>query len=156
MKFSQEIDDQSNELINQAFEELKSHIYLPPGIELEVPPRSFKELEGRFLEYEPKKKLTGIFPVEDKMLGFNGTMQSGFLTAAFESLFTALAHMTILHPCSTIEISTQNQRPILKGDHIIIETFIEARGQRTIYLSGRAYNKREKLVATAGTNKLIL
>jgi acyl-coenzyme A thioesterase PaaI-like protein len=50
-------------------------------------PNCFRFMQGRVVEYLPQERLTVAFPVLDEYLNPAGSMQGGFITAAFDNVF---------------------------------------------------------------------
>ncbi len=114
-------------------------------------------LDQKTLEYSPEKSLTVDYPVAEKFLNLAGTMQGGFIVAAFDNTFGQLCYLvTEKVPIATIDINTTFHRPIFKNDMLRIIARVQSKGKTTINLVGEAFNKDGKLIASAMTNYMIL
>ncbi len=114
-------------------------------------------LDQKTLEYLPGQSLTVDYPVADQFLNLAGSMQGGFIVAAFDNTFGQLCYLvTDKVPIATIDISTTFHRPIFKDDTLKIIARVQAKGKTTISLIGEAFSKEGKLVASAMTNYMIL
>lgn len=114
-------------------------------------------LDQKTLEYLPEKSLTVDYPVAEKFLNLAGTMQGGFIVAAFDNTFGQLCYLvTEKVPIATIDINTTFHRPIFKNDMLRIIARVQSKGKTTINLVGEAFNKDGKLIASAMTNYMIL
>lgn len=126
------------------------------GMGMPFPPPCFISMEGKFLEYESRKRLKVSFPVSAESLNPQGKMQGGFLTAAFDNVFGPLSYLAARNPCVTLDIHTQFFRGLEAGETLTIVAQIVARGSSSIYMTGEAFNSANKLVATSNTNLLIV
>lgn len=114
-------------------------------------------LDQKTLEYVPGKTLVVDYPVAERFLNLAGSMQGGFIVAAFDNTFGQLSYLvTEKVPIATIDINTTFHRPIFKNDILKITARVQAKGKTTIHLVGEAVNKEGKLVASAATNYMIL
>lgn len=114
-------------------------------------------LDQKTLEYLPRQSLTVDYPVAEKFLNLAGSMQGGFIVAAFDNTFGQLCYLvTDKVPIATIDISTTFHRPILKDDTLKIIARVQSQGKTTISLIGEAFNREGKLIASAMTNYMIL
>lgn len=114
-------------------------------------------LDQKTLEYLPGQSLTVDYPVAEKFLNLAGSMQGGFIVAAFDNTFGQLCYLvTDKVPIATIDISTTFHRPILKDDTLKIIARVQSQGNTTISLIGEAFNREGKLIASAMTNYMIL
>lgn len=114
-------------------------------------------LDQKTLEYLPGQSLTVDYPVVEKFLNLAGSMQGGFIVAAFDNTFGQLCYLvTDKVPIATIDISTTFHRPILKDDTLKIIARVQSQGNTTISLIGEAFNREGKLIASAMTNYMIL
>lgn len=116
-------------------------------------PNCFKFMQGRVIDYVVGESLTISFPVLEIYLNPAGTMQGGFITAAFDNVFGPLCYsLTRTTKTTTIDISTSYHRPILQGDELIITAAVKVLGKTKIHMTAEAYNRDKKLIATATTN----
>lgn len=123
---------------------------------LPIPPPCFATMKAEFIEYESRKSLTVAFPVLPEHLNPGGTMQGGFITAAFDNVFGPLSYLAARGVCTSIDIHTQFVRGIEAGDTLTVTATVVSRGTGTTYMTGEARNSARKLVATASTNLLIV
>lgn len=126
------------------------------GKDMPFPPPCFTSMQGKFLEYESRKKLTASFPVVSECLNPQGKMQGGFLTAAFDNVFGPLSYLAARNPCITLDIHTQFFRGLEAGETLTIIAEVVARGSASIYMAAGAFNAAKKLVAASNTNLLIV
>lgn len=110
-----------------------------------------------FKEYIHKRLLTVSYPVLDSYLNPRGTMQGGFITAAFDNTFGALSYYSAGKKfMATIDIHTRYHCPIFKGDELTVTVRIASLGKTIVSMGGEAVNREGRLIATAGTDALIM
>ncbi|MCY6485905.1 PaaI family thioesterase [Clostridium aestuarii] len=114
-------------------------------------------MEPRYIDFFRNERLTVAFPILEQFLNPLKCMQGGFITAAFDNAFGAFCclHEDLI-PATTIDISTSYQRPIFLGDELIITVYMKLKGKTIIHMTGEAYNKENKLIATSSTNLMRL
>ena len=54
-----------------------------------------------------------------------------------------------------VDINTSFHRPVFPGDELRITARVKARGKRIIHMEGEAYNRENKLVASASCDYMI-
>lgn len=114
-------------------------------------------LDQKTLEYLPGQSLIVDYPVAEKFLNLAGSMQGGFIVAAFDNSFGQLCFMvTEKVSIVTIDISTTFHRPIFRDDTLKVVVRIQNKGKTTINMIGEAFNKEGRLIATAVSNYMIL
>ena len=115
--------------------------------------KSFKIMKPKFIECSVEGSVTFSFPVLEWELNGYGTMQGGFIVAAFDNAFGILGfYMTGGALFTTIDITTSYQRPVFMGDELTVRVYIKSLGKNIVHMNGEAYNKENKLVATSSTN----
>lgn len=120
------------------------------SIDLGPVPYCFNYMQGRILDFNEGKSLTIGFPVLMNYLNPAGSMQGGFITAAFDNVFGPLCYSaTKSTATTTIDIITSYHRPIYEGDELIITATVKTKGRTKIHMTAEAYNRDNKLVATA-------
>lgn len=123
----------------------------------EAAPMCLAIMKPRLVEYIEGERLVMAFPVLDWELNPRGGMQGGFITAAFDNVFGAMCvYETKEREIATVDISTSYQRPIFKGDELIITVWIKSKGRTLVHLYAEGHNKEGKLIATSNTNFIIL
>ncbi len=131
-------------------------ITIPDGVDIQMPPNCFTEMQGTVLEYVPKTSLTVSFPVFEKYTNPGKTMQGGHILAAFDNVFGPLSFLTAQVPTTTINLQASFQRPIFPGDTITITATIKSCGRRLLHMYAEAYNGNNKLVATSSTDYMVV
>ncbi len=125
----------------------------PTSVDMGPVPHCFTHMQARVIEYVAGQSLTIGFPVLENYLNPARTMQGGFITAAFDNVFGPLCYSaTGTTATTTVDISTSYHRPILEGDELIITAAVKAQGKTKIHMMAEAYNRDNKLIATATTN----
>lgn len=119
-------------------------------------PNCFKFMQGKVIDYTAEESLTVSFPVQEEYLNPAGSMQGGFITAAFDNVFGPLSGLVSKGPTTTINLETSYQRPIFAGDELIVTAAIRSKGRTLIHMVAEAFNGAGKLVATASSNYIVL
>lgn len=134
----------------------RDEVAVPEGFAYQLPPNSFKELKGEFLNYENRRKLWTKFWVNKKFSNPQGTVQGGITSACFDDTFGPLGISAARKPILTIDMNVQYIRPVPLEEDFFIKTEVVSMGRSTIYMQAEAFNKKGKLLAKATTNQLIL
>jgi uncharacterized protein (TIGR00369 family) len=110
-----------------------------------------------YREYKHKQLLTISFPVLDSYLNPRKTMQGGFITAAFDNTFGALSYYSSGRKfMATIDIHTHYHYPIYGEDELTITVHMTSLGNTIVNMRGEAVNRDGRLIATAGTDVMIM
>lgn len=126
-----------------------------PG-QLEFPPNITVELGTELIDYKKGKYLKGKFVVQKKHTNPMGFLQGGILTAMFDNIIGPLSYLAARNPATTLDLTTNYLRSAKPGEEIIIEASVTAKGVRTLFIEAKAYNQKNKLIATASSNNMIL
>lgn len=117
---------------------------LPPCVEI---------LQGLPVEVVPGQKVTHVFPVLEQFTNVVGSMQGGFITAAFDNVFGHLGYLIAAgQQIASLDISTTYIRPIFPGDELRITVHLKHRGKTVAYMAGEAVNALGKVIACAHTH----
>ncbi len=133
-------------------------LWSPPegAPEVQLPPPSFTELQGEFVSYEAKRSLTVRFPVQSKHVNPMGRLQGGFMAACIDGTMGPLSYLTAGKPTTTLDLAVNYLRGAEPPEIITITAEIKGRGFGTIYLEATVKNAKDKLVARATSQVLIL
>ncbi len=123
--------------------------------DLIFPPPCFVEMQAKFLYYESRTMLKVSFPVTNNIVNPIGTMQGGYISAAFDNVFGPLSYLAARSTCATIDLHTHFLRGIKSGDTLTITAKVISRGSQILHMSGEAMNANGKLIATATSNVMI-
>ncbi len=123
---------------------------------LRIPPASFTSMGASFVHYEPNRTLLISIPVREDFANPMGFMQGGLLTAAFDNAFGPLSYLVAGKPAVSLDIHTNYIRGISIRDTLFVEARVIARGFRTIFLEAEAVNSRDKQIAKASSQLLII
>jgi uncharacterized protein (TIGR00369 family) len=129
---------------------------VPPGVELELPPKCAREIASNFLEYRPGDSLIAEITVPQRYANAVGLLQGGFLAAMFDDLMGPLSYLTAKGPTTTLELSTNFLRPVMVGEKIVLVAKVRKAGRSAIHITAEATNSDGKLVATSSTNIQVL
>ena len=138
----------------------KNETYTPYGdlsVELPDAPPCFTSMEARLTGHKPETELTVVFPVLESYLNPAGSMQGGFITAAFDNVFGPLCYRASGTPASAmVHINASYHRPVFAGDDLAITARVKSKGKRIIHMEAEAYNNENKLIASAHCDYMIL
>jgi uncharacterized protein (TIGR00369 family) len=133
--------------------------YNPYGelsIELPPPPPCFTSMNASLISHKEDSELTVLFPVLKSQLNPAGSMQGGFISAAFDNVFGPLCYRASKTPASAmVHMNTSYHRPVFEGDELTITARVKTKGRRIVHMEGEAYNRESKLVASAHCDYLI-
>ncbi len=134
--------------------------YTPYGnlsMELPDPPPCYINMKAELAGYKDVSEMTVVFPVSDLYLNPAGSMQGGYITAAFDNVFGPLCYRASGTPESAmVDINTSFHRPVFAGDELTITARVRSKGRRIINMEAEAYNADNKLIASAHCNYMIL
>jgi len=138
--------------INKPQQDKEEILNIKPG----MAPNCFNFMQGQIIEFSGER-LTIAFPVLESYLNPGGSMQGGFITAAFDNVFGPLCQAaTRTKATTTVDLYTNYHRPIFAGDELIVTASIIVKGKTKIHMTAEAYNRENKLIATASTNYMYL
>lgn len=121
---------------------------LPPCVQL---------LQGNPLEVDAGQKVTHLFPVSEQFTNAVGSMQGGFITAAFDNVFGHLGYMISAgRQIATLDINTTFIRPVFPGDQLRITVHLKHCGKTVAYMEGEAVNSEGHTIAFAQTHIIFL
>lgn len=121
---------------------------------LNVPP-CYSSMHADLVECA-SNQITVAVPVLESYLNPLGSMQGGFITAAFDNVFGALCLLvTNTSGTAALNIITTFHRPIFKGDSLMITATIKNTGNTAIYMEAEAYSKEGKHIASASSTYII-
>lgn len=126
------------------------------GRKITVPPPIFVAMNAEIISYTKGKSITVSFPVTEDQTNPMGMMQGGVIAAAFDNAFGPLSYLVAKRPTTTIDMNIQYIRGVAVGQKVIVKATIEAKGFSTIHMVGEMRTEKDKLLATATTNLLIL
>lgn len=141
----------AEELFNAEMEQMK---FMFPAAQ--VPPNCFRWMNVKVLQYESRTQLSIELPVTEEMLNPMRVMQGGFVTAAFDNAFGPLSYVAAKNPCTTLDMHTQYIRPIPVGELLTVTVRVISRGPVSLHLSGEAFNRKGKLVASCSSNMIVM
>ncbi len=143
--------NKAEELFNAEMEQMK--LAFPAA---QVPPNCYQWMKVGVLQYESRSMLSIELPVTEEMLNPMRVMQGGFVTAAFDNAFGPLSYVAARNPCTTLDMHTQYIRPIPVGDVLTVTVRVVSRGPVSLHLSGEAFNRKGKLVASCSSNMIVM
>jgi len=139
------------------FEAIKSKFESEFGMTMDVPPNSFKEMQGEFIEVEENRRIRIRFPYDTRFTNPIGIFQGGMLCAAIDNTFGPLSYLVLKRPSVTLDLSTQFIRPFSPMDaYMEVEARVISISFSTLVMHAEVRNPKNKLLATATTTYLIL
>lgn len=138
--------------LDKAFREVKA----PEGMPYQLPPNSFKTLKGEFLGYKSRQQLYTRFWIDKAFSNPQGIVQGGIVAGCFDDTFGPLGVVTSRSAILTIDMQIQYIRQVPLEEWFYIVTNVVSLGHSTIFLRAEAYNQKDKLLAQATSNQLIL
>ncbi|EMY77031.1 hypothetical protein LEP1GSC060_3299 [Leptospira weilii serovar Ranarum str. ICFT] len=127
------------------------------GLNLELPPKSFKEMNAEFVEFEGSKRIVVRIPYDDRFTNPIGIFQGGMLCTALDNTFGPLSYLAAKRPCVTTDLSTQFFRTFSpKDEYVLIEAKVVSKSPAMLTMQAEVRNPKNKLVAIATTSALIL
>lgn len=122
------------------------------------PPNCSLTMQSEIVAFSPERmEITVNTPVQEAFTNPAGSMQGGFVTAAFDNAFGPLCLMvTGGFASTTIDIYTNYHRPIFPGDVLSVTASVVYKGKRAVQMAARGYNREGKLIATATANYILL
>jgi uncharacterized protein (TIGR00369 family) len=124
--------------------------------DLVMPPPSFVSSGAKILSFTAGRSITLVFPIREDQTNPIGTLQGGILASFFDDAFGTLSFATIKRPCVTIDIMVNFVRPVKAGESVMIRAEFKSRARKLLWLSAEAFNEKEKLIATATSNLMVV
>ena len=120
-------------------------------------PQCREVMQPEFVEYVEGESLTYKFPVLEMYANPRNSMQGGFIGAAFDNTFGGLVYLlTGRLEMASIDMYVNFHRPIFVGDHLYTKAVLKSKGRTVVHMLGESYDSKERLVATATTNIMLL
>jgi len=139
---------------NNAFDSMNQAMNMPG---LTLPPTSFIEMQGKFLEYKENEYLRISFPVQEKYCNPAGNLLGGMLPAFFDNTFGPLSYMTAKKPTASLDLNVTFIKTISPKElEVIIVATIVKISKSFIIFEGKAYNPENELIATSTSRMMIL
>lgn len=121
-----------------------------------IPPNSFLEMEGKIVEYNKGKSLVCVFPILEKYTNPMGYLQGGILSALFDDTVGPLSYLIAKKPVVTTGFNVQFIRGVKPGEHLIIKAESISKTNSTILFQAEAFNDKGKLVAIMTSHNYII
>lgn len=120
-------------------------------------PQCREVMQPEFVEYVEGESLTYRFPVLEMYANPRNSMQGGFIGAAFDNTFGGLVYLlTGMLEMASIDMYINYHRPIFIGDYLYIKVMLKSKGRTVVHMLGESYDGKQRLVATATTNIMLL
>ena len=123
----------------------------------EVPPKIFKEMQAKLLEYQENSTIKISFPIMEKYENPARQMFGGMIAAAFDNTFGYFSYKMLQKACVTLELNTSFIRPTSVTDNeLIVEAHLVLKTKNKLVMAGKAYNPGGKLIAVCKTTMMII
>jgi acyl-coenzyme A thioesterase PaaI-like protein len=120
-------------------------------------PQCREVMQPEFVEFVEGESITYRFPVLDMYANPRNSMQGGFIGAAFDNTFGGLVYLsTGKLEMASIDMYLNYHRPIFVGDYLYIKAMLKSKGRTVVHMLGEAWDGKNRLVATATTNIMLL
>lgn len=125
---------------------------------ISIEPVNCKDImKPEFVEYVKDESLSLRFPVLEVYANPRKSMQGGFICAAFDNTFGSLVLlMTGRMEFVNLDFNIHYHRPIFVNDFLRIKVNLQSQGKTLVYIIGAAYDGRDRLIASANTNIMLL
>ncbi len=131
-------------------------VTIPDGFTYQLPPATFAELGGEFLNYTKGKELFVSFFTHKKYSNPQGTFQGGMIAACFDDAFGPLGIVASKNPVVSIDMNIQYVRAVKLSSTIYIKATVVSMSRTLLFLRADMYNEKMKLLAQASSNLNIL
>jgi len=137
-----------------AFDSMKELMGIPG---LTLPPNSFVEMQGKYLDYKENEYIKISFPVQEKYCNPAGFLLGGMIPAFFDNTFGPLSYLAAKKPTTSLDLNTTFIKTISPADgELFVEGRIVKMTKRFIIFEGKAYNPDNQLIATCTSRMMIL
>ena len=125
--------------------------------DLELPPKSFTEMKGEVVEFDPEGKLAVKFPFDPRFTNPMMVFQGGMLCAAADNVLGPLSYFVTRRPCVTLDLHTRYVRPFLAKDQsITVRAKVNSKTKQMLLMEASIHTADERLVAVVTTQFMIL
>lgn len=121
-----------------------------------LPPPSFVAAGGRVLAFDKNRRIVLAFPVRTEQTNPLGTIQGGILASFIDDAFGSLCFASLRKPCVSIDLNVNFIRPLKPGELVTIAAEFKSKNRKLLQVYAEARNGKEKLVATATSNLLVV
>lgn len=124
--------------------------------DFKMPPPSFIASGAKIISFKTGRHITLAFLTREDQTNPIGTLQGGILASFFDDAFGTLSFASMKRPCVTIDIMVNFVRPVKAGDTVMVRAEFKSRARKLLWLSAEAFNEKEKLIATATSNLMVM
>lgn len=124
---------------------------------LELPPKVFREMEGRFTDYVEGTSMTVTFPLFERYQGPTGVVQGGIIAAAFDNSFGPFSYLVSGAFTTTVQMGLTFVRPLRSEDQeLSVEVSLIELTDRFVFLEAVGRGAAGKVVARGSSVIVIL
>ena len=124
--------------------------------ELLLPPPCFIAHGGHITEFKAGEFMVVEFPIRRAQLNPLGNLQGGIMGAFIDDTMGPLTFATVRKPTVSLDLSVNFIRGASENERVRVRAEVKSRGRRALSLYAEAFNQRDKLMATATSNVLVL
>jgi uncharacterized protein (TIGR00369 family) len=145
----------THDAVEQNMRELAA-AFAAQGIVLRLPPATNVTLGTRYTDMDPGKMLAAEFAYDAHFANPLGTIQGGFMCAAFDDVCGPLTYMAAKRPVHTIEMSTSFLRPFsIASGPVTVRAEVVAQTKSLLVIKAEARSRDGKLLAICSQHGLI-
>ena len=124
---------------------------------VELPPKCHAYLEGKFVDYVDGESIAMTFPLYEKYNNPVGILLGGFLPLFFDATMGPFSYLIAKKPATSLDLNTTFLRPVTTADkELKVTVSIISKSKSYLFLEGKAWNAKNKLVATATSRMKIM
>ena len=117
---------------------------------LEIPPQSFTDMGAQIVSYIEDESITVEIPLLEKYNNPAGMVLGGYLPTFFDLAFGPLSFLISKKSTTSLDLNTTFIRPLYSRDNaVIIKAKVISKTKSYLVFEGKAYNAKNKLVATS-------
>jgi len=130
---------------------------VPDGMEIELPPKIFTDLDGEILSVDLEgKRMRARYPVKERYLNPLRYVQGGMIVTFIDNTIGPLSYI-VAPPSVTTQLNTTYIRPAT-GDlpYIDVEAWVTEQTRRLLFFAAEAYRPDGKTLVTAQATQMII
>lgn len=125
-------------------------------MDVSVPPPSFISSGAEVIEYEPRKSLTTRFLVKEHQVNPVKKLQGGILSSFFDDTIGPLSYSAARTVTFSINLNVSFIRFASLDEYVTIKADVVSRGVSLLHIQAKAFNEKDKVIATATSDMQIL
>jgi len=127
-----------------------------PELSANIPPQSFSQMDGVFLDYMPDHSMLCSFPAKAAYANPMGLVQGGFIAAAIDNTFGPFAMLLTRKPCASVTLNLSYIRPIQAGEgDMTVEVRLLQQTRSLLFLNAKVSTPEGRTACTATSTMVI-